>query len=96
MTGDDLAHLLRFLYGDARGLGLAAAAADMGTRVDRLREMLADKRPIPEPWQDYLVLRTYARSTLDAWTSDYSQLARDISAPTWARIVGLKHVLVHF
>lgn len=96
MTGDDLAHILRFLYGDARGLGLAAAAADLGTRVDRLREMVADKRPVPDAWQDYLVLRTYARSTLEAWRELYGQLARDISAPTWARIVGLKHVLVHF
>lgn len=91
MTGDDLAHILRFLYGDGRGLGLPEAARDLGTKVERLREMLANKRPIPKPWQEYLVLRCHARSLLDGWRQSYSELCRNLSKPTWSRIVGLVH-----
>jgi len=96
MTPDDLAHILRFLYGDKRGLGAGEAARDLAGRQDHLREMLAGKRPIPEAWQDYLIVRTHMRGTLDGWREAYKELVQAISAPTWARVAGLKNRLVHY
>jgi len=80
MNGDDLAHYLRFLYGDGQGLGLAQAARDIGTKPERLREILAEKRDVPAPWALYLRRRVCLLRDLTGRADDVNRLITDLSS----------------
>lgn len=79
MHGDDLAHYLRFLYGDQHGLGLAQAARDIGTKPERLREMLAHARDVPDPWATYLRRRVVALMDLTGRAAAADHLVADLT-----------------
>ena len=79
MHGDDLAHYLRFLYGDGQGLGLAQAARDIGTKPERLREILADKRDVPAPWALYLRRRVGLLLALAGRHNEADRFIADLS-----------------
>lgn len=96
MTPDDLATILRFLYGDRNGLGLAQAAHDIGTKEERLREMLAGKRTIPAPFENYWVFRTALRGKLWGWEDQYAELLPRLSERASRAIDALRKDIMNY
>lgn len=68
MTGDDLAKLLRWLYGDANGeRWLAPAATGLRINPRRLRAMMGGKEAIPEALARAVPVLVAAHCRLNGW-----------------------------
>lgn len=68
MSGDDLAALLRWLYGDAAGGSfLGPASRDLRINERNLRAMLAGRMAVPETVGRVLCILAAAHSALLGW-----------------------------
>lgn len=93
MTAEDFKLLLEFLCPCAPEAELAKM---LGTPLPALRRTLDGESPVPEDWQDYLIVCARMRGTFVYWNEEYTALSNALSIETWRKVGEFDRALMTF